>query len=194
LRWIDAASKCEIAAGMLQWEQVINLEASWKSLPSGILQNWPDGSPLTLQTLASLAVSIIVSFLSFSRPEVSASSFSTTLPLVGFFLLLIVAPEKKIALGRKDTDRTHGMPRQVNYPRIETKLLQVLPVLKHHIRLKCFNGFLCTLTAGKSNIDFPYFYGRLMLFNYTHVDSSNQEPSKARVLALEQIFCSGSMA
>lgn len=37
-----------------QWAEVITTEARWRSLPSGWLQDWPDGSPVTLHTLAAL--------------------------------------------------------------------------------------------------------------------------------------------
>ena len=43
-------------AGERNWHDVIRINR--KSLPSGVLQNWPDGAPLTLQTLATLMISI----------------------------------------------------------------------------------------------------------------------------------------
>ena len=53
-----AALKDQIAAGALAWDDVATLEAGHISLPSGILQSWPAGSPLTLHTLASLMISV----------------------------------------------------------------------------------------------------------------------------------------
>ena len=53
-----AALKDQIAAGALAWDDVATLEAGHISLPSGILQAWPVGSPLTLHTLASLMISV----------------------------------------------------------------------------------------------------------------------------------------
>lgn len=47
-----------IAAGDASWEQVVTLQPEWKSLPSGLLQDWPNGSSLTLETLATLMISI----------------------------------------------------------------------------------------------------------------------------------------
>lgn len=41
-----------------QWDEVVTLKEEWKSLPSGILQNWPAGSPMTLHTLAVQMISI----------------------------------------------------------------------------------------------------------------------------------------
>ncbi|SIO02692.1 Beta-lactamase class A [Parasphingorhabdus marina DSM 22363] len=46
----------QIRAGNRKWDDVVQLDR--KSLPSGLLQNWPDGSALTLQTLATLMISI----------------------------------------------------------------------------------------------------------------------------------------
>jgi len=48
----------QIKTGQHSWEEVIELKPEWKSIPSGILQDWPDHAPLTLQTLASLMISI----------------------------------------------------------------------------------------------------------------------------------------
>lgn len=45
-----------IRAGERRWSDVVPL--SRKSVPFGVLQNWPDGAPLTLQTLATLMISI----------------------------------------------------------------------------------------------------------------------------------------
>lgn len=47
-----------IGAGKLEWDQVVLLEDGWRSLPSGQLQDWPSGAPLTVHTLASLMISI----------------------------------------------------------------------------------------------------------------------------------------
>ena len=48
----------QIKAGTHAWDEVVTLEPKWKGLPSGTLQTWPDGAPLTLQTLATLMISI----------------------------------------------------------------------------------------------------------------------------------------
>ena len=52
------AIKAQIDAGGHRWDEVAELTAADISLPSGMLQGWPVGSPLTLQTLASLMISI----------------------------------------------------------------------------------------------------------------------------------------
>lgn len=48
----------QIEAGAHSWDEVVSLAPEWKSLPTGILQNWPDDSLVTLQTLATLMISI----------------------------------------------------------------------------------------------------------------------------------------
>jgi beta-lactamase class A len=39
------------------WTDLVQLSPAARSLPSGILQEWPDGAPLTLYTLAALMIS-----------------------------------------------------------------------------------------------------------------------------------------
>ena len=53
-----AALQDQVEAGTRAWDEVVELKPEWKSLPTGILQNWPDGAPLTLQTLATLMISV----------------------------------------------------------------------------------------------------------------------------------------
>jgi beta-lactamase class A len=48
----------QIAAKKHSWDEVVSLKSAWKSLPSGMLQDWPNGSLITMQTLASLMISI----------------------------------------------------------------------------------------------------------------------------------------
>jgi len=47
-----------VEAGALAWDRVVALEPHWRSLPSGILQQWPHGTPVTVATLANLMISI----------------------------------------------------------------------------------------------------------------------------------------
>ncbi len=46
----------EIAAGRMRWTDVITLTQS--SVPSGMMQDWPLGSPITLQTAAQMMIAI----------------------------------------------------------------------------------------------------------------------------------------
>lgn len=46
----------QVRAGERKWSDVVPL--THRSFPSGMLQDWPEGSPLTLHSLASLAISI----------------------------------------------------------------------------------------------------------------------------------------
>lgn len=47
----------QIALGIHTWDEVIPLQAELRSLPSGRLQAWPVGTPMTLQTLATMMIS-----------------------------------------------------------------------------------------------------------------------------------------
>lgn len=47
----------DIAQGKRRWSDVIPLRRAWASLPAGIVQDWPDGAPITLHTLATLMMS-----------------------------------------------------------------------------------------------------------------------------------------
>jgi beta-lactamase class A len=54
--YVLAAASRAVGEGRLAWDDVLILDA--KSFPSGIMQNWPDGAPVTLQTAATLMISI----------------------------------------------------------------------------------------------------------------------------------------
>lgn len=54
--YVLAALAEDVKAGSRQWSDIVPLTA--KSYPSGQLQNWPKGAPVTLHTLASLMISI----------------------------------------------------------------------------------------------------------------------------------------
>lgn len=47
-----------VEKGDITWGSVISLDRDSKSLPSGILQNWPEGTPLTIKTLTNMMISI----------------------------------------------------------------------------------------------------------------------------------------
>ncbi|MEM1317253.1 MAG: serine hydrolase [Pseudomonadota bacterium] len=49
--------KKDMAAGSRRWSDTVVLKETDRSLPTGTLQDWPTGAPLTLQTLASLMIS-----------------------------------------------------------------------------------------------------------------------------------------
>lgn len=54
--WILAELSRQVEAGERRWSDVVALDR--RSLPSGQLQNWPEGAPVTLHTLAALMISI----------------------------------------------------------------------------------------------------------------------------------------
>jgi beta-lactamase class A len=53
-----AALRQQIESGDRTWDDSVQLRPAWKSLPSGLLQDWPDGTALTLETLATLMISL----------------------------------------------------------------------------------------------------------------------------------------
>lgn len=54
--WILAEISRQVQAGERRWSDVVTLDR--RSLPSGQLQGWPTGSPVTVHTLAALMISI----------------------------------------------------------------------------------------------------------------------------------------
>jgi len=46
------------ADGTLTQADVVTLKPSWRSLPNGILQDWPQGTPVTLAVLATMMISL----------------------------------------------------------------------------------------------------------------------------------------
>ncbi|RXD03728.1 serine hydrolase [Sphingomonas sp. UV9] len=54
--WVLAELARQVAADERHWADVVKVGAP--SLPSGVLQTWPAGSPVTVQTLATLMISI----------------------------------------------------------------------------------------------------------------------------------------
>jgi beta-lactamase class A len=52
------ALRAEIEAKRREWSDVVPLPAAAKSLPSGLLRLWPDGTPITLATYAGEMISI----------------------------------------------------------------------------------------------------------------------------------------
>ena len=53
-----AAVERAVEDGRLAWTQTVEMKDEWRSLPTGILQDWPAGVALTLETLAALMISI----------------------------------------------------------------------------------------------------------------------------------------
>ncbi|HOT28024.1 MAG TPA: serine hydrolase [Candidatus Ozemobacteraceae bacterium] len=47
-----------VAAGNMRPDTVVSLRPEWQSLPTGVTQDWPAGTPVTLATLANLMISI----------------------------------------------------------------------------------------------------------------------------------------
>lgn len=54
--WVLGALVDEIREGRRRWTETVVLDRKLRSIPTGILHRWPDGSPVTLHTLASLMI------------------------------------------------------------------------------------------------------------------------------------------
>lgn len=54
--YVLSALARSIADGEHRWDEVVPLAA--KSYPSGVMQNWPEGAPVTLHTLAALMLQV----------------------------------------------------------------------------------------------------------------------------------------
>jgi beta-lactamase class A len=54
---VFAALVDDVLAGRRTWADIVTTRKNWSSLPAGIVQDWPEGSPVTLHTLATLMVS-----------------------------------------------------------------------------------------------------------------------------------------
>ena len=48
----------EIRDGRHHWSDAVPLQTQWKSLPSGVFQKWPTGTPITLATYATEMISV----------------------------------------------------------------------------------------------------------------------------------------
>ncbi len=53
-----AAVRDAVEAGTLQWDQVVRVDATQASLPTGMLQSYPDGHPVTVATVAAMMISV----------------------------------------------------------------------------------------------------------------------------------------
>ena len=86
--WVLAEAARQVAAGLHRWDEVVPVAAP--SLPSGILQAWPAGTPVTLQTLATLMISIsdntaadtLIGVLGRKEVDAMAARFGATGPVL----------------------------------------------------------------------------------------------------------------
>ncbi|WP_293876281.1 MULTISPECIES: serine hydrolase [unclassified Sphingomonas] len=86
--WVLAEAARQVAAGTLRWDQVVPVGPP--SLPSGLLQGWPAGSPVTVQTLATLMISIsdntatdtLLTLLGRDRVDATAAAYGARGPVL----------------------------------------------------------------------------------------------------------------
>jgi beta-lactamase class A len=125
----------------LSWDRVVALDPSWKSLPSGVLQDWPDRTPITVQTLASFMISIsdntatdaMISLVGrASLAKYGASQFHPFLKTGDLFRLKAKGNEDMLARFRSsapadrekmlDEIEKHPLPKAEDYPKGVTAL------------------------------------------------------------------------
>jgi hypothetical protein len=56
--YVLKALSLKVSKGEAKWDDVIRLSSDLMSLPSGSLQSWPAGTPVTLATLAGMMISV----------------------------------------------------------------------------------------------------------------------------------------
>ncbi len=86
--WVLAETARQVAAGRHRWDEVVPIAAP--SLPSGILQAWPARTPVTLQTLATLMISIsdntaadtLIGVLGRKEVDAMAARFGGSVPVL----------------------------------------------------------------------------------------------------------------
>ena len=86
--WVLAETARQVATGKHRWDEVVPVAAP--SLPSGILQAWPAATPVTLQTLATLMISIsdntaadtLIGVLGRKEVDAMAARFGGSVPVL----------------------------------------------------------------------------------------------------------------
>lgn len=86
--WVLAEAARQVAAGRHRWDEVVPVAAP--SLPSGVLQGWPRATPVTVQTLATLMISIsdntatdtLIGVLGRANVDAMAARFGGTGPVL----------------------------------------------------------------------------------------------------------------
>jgi len=114
---VGSAFKLSVLAALLDtvekgehaWDEVVPLKERWKSLPSGELQSWPAGTPLTLASLAgrmmaesdNTATDHLIHAL--GRERVERFAFKNT-PLLTTKALFVLRADPKLAARYKQAD------------------------------------------------------------------------------------------
>jgi hypothetical protein len=103
----------DILAQRSSWETIVHLAAEYRSLPSGILQDWPINAPVTLYSLAALMIAIsdntatdhLLFYLGRDRVEAALTKMhhqqsELTIPLLATFEMFTLkySPDKQMGL------------------------------------------------------------------------------------------------
>ena len=111
--------KVQIASGQKTWSDIVTLQAVDKSLPSGILQTWPDNSPLTLQTLANLMISMSdntatdILIKQVGRESIESNSSQNNIPFLTTRELYLLKASKNLKLLERYRQSDEKQRRQI---------------------------------------------------------------------------------
>jgi beta-lactamase class A len=135
-----AALRGEIDRKKRGWRDVVTLSGRTRSLPSGILQDWPEDAPVTLYTLAALMISksdntatdTLIDLVGRKNIEAAAGRNKPYLMTREVFLLKKTGNEAQLArwraadeAGRRallDEIKSSPLPRPADYPTNPTAL------------------------------------------------------------------------
>lgn len=106
-----------VQRGKLQWRQTVRLSAHRRSFPSGVLQRWPLGAPVSLATLATQMISIsdntatdeLLMFLGRKKVEAmipkmsGAASDARNIPLLSTREMFLLKDDTQEARQRRTT-------------------------------------------------------------------------------------------
>lgn len=146
-----------IQAGTLAWDQVVRYDAADASLPSGMLQGYPDGHPITVATLAAMmialsdntATDVLIELVGRDRVE-AVAGIAPILKTAEFFKL-----KTDQALFQRYVDGSLDERRAV----LETLASMPLPSMQAASNGRSAHGWrlsvrtLCTLMAGVADLE-----------------------------------------
>ena len=135
-----AALRAQVEAKRRTWRDIVELSPRTRSLPSGLLQDWPDGAPLTLYSLAALMISRsdntatdrVIDLVGRKNVEAFAAKNRPYLMTREMFLLKARGNEAFLARWRSGDEAarrvlleelaSHALPRAKDYPSEPTAL------------------------------------------------------------------------
>ncbi|MEE3716687.1 serine hydrolase [Tumidithrix elongata RA019] len=156
------ALKSQIASGKHTWGDAIALKAKYKVLPTGILQTWPEGSLLTIQSAASLMISLsdntatdmLIDLVGREKIEAIASRNRPLLTLREFFVLK--SSQNSELLKRyhagNEAERKSILTELAKLPLPKAEELSLIPSIELEAEWFLTNGELCALIGDVADL------------------------------------------